>query len=258
MRSRLALGLVCVMAFGLAMEAQTVYGIKGGCDLPRLYYSNPHLRDLPHVFLIGPSGGAFVEFPVWEQLALAPELNYQFRGGATSYPYLNDTVSYSLVANHVNLRIPVCYYLTRDEVFKPYVVAGLEGGYALNGLITLRQPGLPIPSKQVPINRSNYSRLQFNALAGAGIRLDLNMPRVILVIKLDAAVNWGFTDTFSKDEKQELSHPTNVYAYNHQGVRLSRGLEAHLGLGLIFKGGLKDACGNFQNNYKRKKVSYVW
>lgn len=258
MRRSLLLGLLClVTAWSLSAKAQTLYGLKGGVNMPRLYYSNPYLSDLPHDFLLGPSRGVFVEFPIANRITLAPELNYQYRGGATSYRYQNQyDVSYQLQADYLNLRVPVCYYLSSEQSFKPYLLAGPDIGCAVKGAVKLKQTGLPIDS--IPLNRSNIQRFYLGALAGAGIRLDINVSKILLVLKLDAAINWGFTDTFSPDEHHETAHATNINAYNHQGLRFSRGLEAHLSLGCVFKGGMKDACGNFQSGYKRKKVSYVW
>ena len=64
-----------------------VIGIKSGMNCPRLYYTNNYLADLPHDFMIGVSASAFIEFPFLKVGAIAPEFNYQQRGGATSYIY---------------------------------------------------------------------------------------------------------------------------------------------------------------------------
>lgn len=255
------IGLLCWMAFTcFPLRAQILYGLKGGATLPRLYYSDPSLGNLTHHDTLRlPSASLFVEFPLNRHLSLAPELNRQYRGGIVTYRNpAHRTTTYQMDACYLSLRVPVCYYLLENPLFSPYLLAGPDLGYAYQGSLLLDQPGMPIPQKKVPINAYNLFRFHFGALAGAGLRLNLNLSRVIFVVKLDAALNWGLTDTFSPHEKDETSVPTNVHAYNHQGVRLLRGLEAHLGMGCIIKEGMKDACGNFKSTYKRKKVSYIW
>lgn len=261
MKRSLLIGLLCWMAIAcVPLRAQTLYGLKGGATLPRLYYSDPSLGNLTHYDTLRlPSAGLFVEFPLHNRLSLAPELNRQYRGGVVTYRNpAHGTTTYQMDACYLSLRVPVCYYLIDNSFFSPYLLAGPDLGYAYQGSLILDQPGMPIPHEEIAINDYNLCRFHLGALAGAGLRLNLSVSRVIFVVKLDAALNWGLTDTFSLFEKDETSQPVNVHAYNHQGQRLLRGVEAHLSLGCIFKGGLKDACGNFQSTYKRKKVSYVW
>ena len=261
MRRILLIGLLFfATTWSLSVQAQTLFGLKDGVNLPRLYYSDPSLGDLTHRDTLRlPSAGLFVEFPLHNQLSLAPEINRQYRGGIVTYRNpAHGTTTYQMDACYLNMRVPICYYLLDNPLFSPYLLAGPDLGYAYKGTLLLDQPGMPIPKKVVALSSSNIQRFYLGALAGAGIRLNINVSKCIFVMKLDAAFNCGFLDTFSPQEKQETAHAANIYAYNHQGNRMSRGLEAHLSLGLIFKSGMKDACGNFQSHYKRKKVSYVW
>ena len=261
MKRAFLFGLLCWMTLACPwLQAQTLFGVKGGVTLPRLYYTNPSLGKLTHIDTLRyPSTSLFVEFPLYDNLTLAPELNRQYRGGIVSHPNPgHGTTTYQMDACYLSLRVPVCVYLTPNETFTPYFLAGPDVGFAYKGKISLNQSGMPTSQQEVAINGYNLNRFLVGAMVGAGIRLNLNISRVIFVVKLDTALDWGFTDTFSAHEIDETSQATNVYAYHHQGARLLRGLEAHLSIGCIFKGGLKDACGNFQNTYKRKKVSYVW
>lgn len=232
-----------------------VYGIKGGVNFPRLYYTNRYVSDLPHDFMYGFTAGTFVEFPFIDELTIAAEIIYQQRGGGTSYIYEeNYDVSYMLKANYVSLRVPFSYYFPISKTVKPYLFLAPEFGYALNGNISLTQPGLDIPSSYVDLNNSNINRYYFGVLGGPGIRFDFPFGGFTLVLKTDAAINYGFLDTFSPSEHQETATPTNVHAYNHQGKRFSTGLEINLGIGFIFHK-RDDACKSF-GTYGPRHVRY--
>lgn len=240
-----------VMAVRYFQQKVFLFGIKGGINCPRLYYTNHYVSYLPHNFVIGPSLGVFVEFPFSERLALAPELNYQQRGGATSYVYEHDyNVRYSLKANYASIRLPLFGYMRAFRDVRPYLLLGPEVGYVINGEISLSQPGLDIPESHVHLNKSNINYWYAGMLGGAGIRANLVFPKVVLVVKLDAAINLGFTDTFSEAEHDETATPTNVHAYNHQGKRLSRGLEINLSIGYVPEK-KDDVCGRFKT-YRSK------
>ena len=195
-----------------------IFGLKGGANLPRLYYTNVHLSDLPHDLMITPSAGAFIELPLFKSFAIAPELNYQQRGGATSYVYEGKyDVSYKFEEEYASMRIPfICYFLV-SNMFRPYVFAAPDAGYVIGGKISLTQPELDIEGSEIGLNNSNINRYYFGLLGGAGIRINLPLQGFTLVLKADAAINFGLLDTFSDAEHQETASPTNVYAYNHQG-----------------------------------------
>ena len=229
-----------------------VFGIKGGVNCPRLYYTNSYLSDLPHDFVLGISGGVFVEIPFLNIFSVAPELNYQQRGGATSYVYEKVyNVNYKLQSGYASIRVPVYCYIPASKIFRPYLYLAPDVGYAFQGNISLAQPGLDIPQSDISISDANINRYYVGALGGVGFRVNVPMSRVTMVLKMDAAVNGGFLDTFSKREHQETVTATNVHAYNMQGKRFSRGLEISLSVGFIRNEA--DGCGNF-GYYKQKQV----
>ncbi len=232
-----------------------VIGVKGGVNFPRLYYTNPHLSDLPHDFILGLSGSVFVEIPFNNRLAIAPEVNYQQRGGATSYVYETQyDVNYRLDAEYVSLRLPFIFYIPISQTFRPYLFAAPEAAYAIGGRIALTQPGLDIESSNINVSAANYNPIYLGALGGAGLRADLPLPNFTLVLKAEAAVNYGFLDTFSESEHQETATSTNIHAYNQQGTRHSAGLELQLGIGLI-PGKKDDVCTHF-NGYAPRHIRY--
>lgn len=222
-----------------------VYGIKGGVNIPRLYYTNPSLSRLGHDTLVTPSASFFLEIP-FGNWTVAPELNYQRRGGSTSYVF-SDTYkeSYKLQADYVSLRSPLCFYIPLFARFKPYLFVGPDFGWVVGGSISLENldEKQPENKKSVSINGSNMKRYYLGALGGLGFCFMIPLDNISIVIKTDAALNWGFNDTYSKLEHTSEANPLNVQAYSIKDSRYSRGLEIHLSLGFFFN--KQDACGKF-------------
>ncbi len=249
--------IICLLLQGLVsvVQAQSYYGIKGGINMPRLHYTDKNLHKLGHDFMLGPSIGVFFEYPIQNHITIAPEANYQQRGGATSYHYSQQyNISYQLEANYLSVRIPCFGYWSNSSVISPYWFVGPDFGYVLSGQISLSQPGLDIPGSHVAINKSNLNQLYVGCLGGVGLRFNISISYITFVLKTDVGINWGFSDTFSKGEQEETANPTNVHAYNNQGHRFSRGLEAHLSIGFISRRS-DDVCLHF-NTYKPKKIKF--
>lgn len=233
----------------------TVYGVKIGANSTRLYYTNPHLSVLPHDLMIGPTASIFIEVPFLYVFSIAPELNVQQKGGATSYIYeQNYHVEYKLKAMYASARLPILLYVPISDYFKPYVFGAAEIGKAIGGSISLSQPGLDIPEVSLPISASNMNEWCWGPIIGAGIRVNIPLPHFTLVMKLDAAYSWGMSDTFSIQEHNETAIPTNIHAYNHQGSRFLRGLELNFGIG--FAPAKRSVCDQFNSSFKGRIVSY--
>lgn len=232
-----------------------VYGVKVGANSTWLYYTNPHLKVLPHDLMIGPMASVFIEVPFLNVFSFAPELNVQQKGGATSYIYEEDYhVEYKLKAMCASARLPLLVYVPVSKYFKPYVFGAAEIGRTMEGSISLSQPGLEIPEVSLPISASNMSEWYWGPIIGAGFRVNIPLSHFTLVIKLDAAYNLGLSDSFSVQEHDETAVPTNVHAYNHQGARFLRGLELNFGIG--FAPAKRSVCDQFNSSFKRQFISY--
>ena len=255
MNKRLFFICLLLQGFVAFVQAQSYFGIKGGSNMPRLYYSDKNLHKLGHDFMLGSSLGVFFEYPIHNRITIAPEVNYQLRGGATSYLYAQQyNVAYQLEAKYLSFRIPCFGYLSNSSVISPYWFAGPDFGYVLSGQISLSQQGLDIPGSHIAINKSNLNQFYVGALGGVGLRFNINISYVTFILKTDVGINWGFSDTFSRGEQEETANPTNIHAYNKQGHRFSRGLEAHFSIGFISRRS-DDVCLHF-NTYKPKKTKF--
>ena len=218
-----------------------VYGIKGGVVASRRYYSASALSDLPHDLLLRPSAGCFLELPLSRVFTIAAELNYQQRGGAKKYQFNGNDEQYSLMAHYISARVPICCYFPVSDRIKPYVFFSPEVGVPLAGSIRLKGYYYDV---ETPINNSNINRLYAGVLGGAGLRFNMPLSTITIVLKLDAAINWGLLDTFSRSEHAGAAQPLNLQAYTIDGSRQLRSLECHLSLGFFIN--KPDACGWIQ------------
>jgi len=255
------IGLLVLLGFG-SMEAQEhfyparfrndaalyegpVYGLKAGIDFPRLYYTNSYLGSvLQHDLILAPSASLFWEMPFLIPCTFAIELNYQQRGGAFTYEKDHIMETYRLQAQYVSLRVPLYFYVPISDRVKPYLFVSPDAGCVVAGGISLKHPNGGLPDYSVGVNYSNINYGYFGALGGVGIRFNIPLTIITIVVKADAAVNLGFLDTFSKMEHSGTAHAVNgVNNYYIDGKRHSRGLECHLSFGFFIN--KYDACGWF-------------
>ena len=209
------------------------FGIKGGVNIPRLYFRDVNLNKLHQDFLVYPTASLYAEFKLYGRLSLGAEFNCQLRGGATSYTYeTNYKVNYKIRARYISMRLPVYCYLFNHPTIAPYFFISPDFGYAHSGDIILTQPGLPISEVSVSINDSNIRRFNFGMMAGLGVRKNANLNNWTIVLKVDLALNWGHLNSFSPAETNGTATPTNVHAYNSQGRRLITGIELNLSIGI--------------------------
>lgn len=228
-----------------ALYEGPVYGIKAGVNMPQLYYTNSYLGTLKHDLVINTSFSAFVELPLLRPVTISFELNYQGRGGAFTYKNPQQIKEvYALKANYVSFRVPVFLYMPYSDRVKPYLFASPDLSIALNGKIKLDHPDGGATDYSLPISPTNMKYTYLGALGGAGIRFNLPLTLITIVVKADAAINLGFLDTFSRFEHNGETNAVNANIYHINGRRLSRGLEAHLTLGFFFN--KYDACSTFQ------------
>jgi hypothetical protein len=218
--------------------------MKAGVILPWLHYTNSYLDALDRKVMVTPSASLFWEMPFLIPCTFAFELNYQQRGGSVTYKREGVVENYRLQAQYVSLRVPLFFYFPISDRVKPYLFVAPDVGCAFAGDISLTHPK-GVSDQSVGINPSNLNYAYFGALGGLGIRFNIPLSVITIVVKADAALNFGFSDTFSRLEHTGEAHPVNgVNSYYINGRRYFRGLEFHLSLG-FFKNKY-DACGTIQ------------
>lgn len=244
-------GATQAQSFGNAPKKEYVaIGIKGGLNLPRMYYfQNEALGKLPQEWLFTPTGGLFVEIPVGTSLIIAPEAMYVQRGMETNYDHTSGTkVHYSMNASYADVRLPFELRLPIKPYFQPYVVVGAEAGMRLFGQIHIDRTAPVEMNETIDVGDANLKMIHAGAFAGVGIRSRVNIGNFGLVLKLSASFHQGLLDSYSKMEHDGSSDPLNVNAYQITGYRLPQGIEACLGIAIPLEPRRDDACASFSRN----------
>lgn len=243
-------------------EKAIAIGIKGGLNVPRMYYyDNEALQQLPQTYNFTPMGGLFVDIPMGKILALAPEVVYLQRGTDISYEHRSGMqVHYIMAVKYVDFRLPLELRLPIKPFFQPYLALGAEAGMRLGGLIHIDRTTPVELDKTIDVGDANMSLIHAGAFAGLGIRSRIGLGRRHLLLKLSATVHQGLVDTYSAKEKivdeTEGNVPAvNVNAYRVTGTRLPQGLEVTLGVAIPLEKVPDDACSTFAKDRHRRHGS---
>ena len=236
------------------VEQSVSIGLKGGVNLPRMYYfNNDALQQLPQAFAFTPMGGLFVDIPMGDMFALSPEVVYLQRGTDISYEhYSGSKVHYTMSAHFVDFRLPLEIRLPIKPYFQPYLSVGAEAGMRLGGQIHIDRT-VPIELDQtIDVGDANMNLIHAGAFAGLGIRSRINLGSRHLLLKLGASVHQGLLDNYGAAEKEGSVPAVNVNAYQVTGWRLPQGLEVTLGVAIPLEKQLEDACATFaKDRYRR-------
>ncbi len=255
-----------VLGLGLVAEAQMqqkateskaiAIGIKGGVNIPRMYYfRNRPLSQLPQNVAFTSMGGLFVDIPLGEASTVSPEFVYLKRGTDLSYEHRSGMmVHYTMSVHYVDFRLPFEFRLPVKPYFQPYLVAGAEVGMRLGGQIHMDRTAPAALDQTINVGDANMGLIHAGAFAGVGIRSRIPLGSRDLILKFSASVHQGLLDTYSKAEKEGSVPAQNVNAYQTKGFRLPQGLEVCLGIALPLER-IDDACSTFSGDRYRRKSS---
>lgn len=221
-------------------------GLKAGYSLYNMRFSNKNYDKLPGEYLMKPVLGVYFECPIdkIKGLSVGCEAIIIERGMKKSF-YFRDLVRENDVidAKYFDFRIPVSYRFCRSRVVNPYVFAAADFAFCYGGTVSTEFPDGELTGASIDISKSDAVMSIFDAsiVAGAGLRFNIGFRLFTLVIKADAAYNFGLINTMSSTD----GTPVNVYAwtFNDKQTRFNRGLEFMLSIGipLRFNRG-RDAC----------------
>ena len=252
--------LIWVLAMlGLGANAQTdntvSIGIKGGINMPKMMYrGNKYLSSLPQSQSVAPVGGVFVDIPLGDIFALAPEFDYVQRGTDITYKHLSGAmVHYALSVSYADFRLPVEFRIPIRPYLQPYLTIGGEGGMRLGGKIHIDRTAPIALDSTVYVGDANMTKFHVGAFAGLGIRSLVSIGAQDILLKLSVTYHQGFLDTYAKSEIQESVPAVNVNAYVITGSRLPRGLEVALGVSIPLKPRVDDACSTFSHDRYRRR-----
>ena len=229
-------------------------GLKGGVNVPRmLYFQNEPMSRLDQDFIFTPTGGLFVDIPLGENVVFAPEAMYVQRGTDMSYEHRSGAqVHYTMSASYADLRLPLELRVPVNKYFQPYLVVGAEGGMRLFGKIHMDRTDPIAMDETIDVGDANLALIHAGALAGVGVRSQVNIGAQEILLKLSVKAHQGLLDSYAPGEKDGNSDALNVNAYHITGYRLPQGLEACLSIGIPLKSRMDDACATFaKDRYRR-------
>jgi OOP family OmpA-OmpF porin len=207
-------------------------GIRSGLNFPSLSYSNSYLNDYKSELYTTMMWGIFADIPLNEQniFSLRPEINFTTRG-----QHIDDQgVKYEMNARYIDLYLPVVYSFRHPDAKKmaPFVLVSPVLGFASGGDITLDNKG-------TDITNANLGPVNFGIYGGAGLNIPIHYnDREILRIGVELGYLFGFSDTYSKKEKDMDAIALNLPSYEIDGTRKHRGFQASIAVSVplnIFK-----------------------
>lgn len=252
----LCLGSVSLAQVGNNQPAEksVSIGLKGGINMPRMYYfNNEALQQLPQAFAFTPMGGLFVDIPMGSFLALSPEVVYLQRGTDISYEHRSGMqVHYTMSVHYVDFRLPLDFRLPIKPYFQPYLTVGAEAGMRLGGQIHIDRTAPVELDQTIDVGDANMNLIHAGAFAGVGIRSRIALGSRHILLKLSASVHQGLLDNYGAAEKEGSVPAVNVNAYQLTGWRLPQGLEVTFGVAIPLEKRLEDACAAFAHDRYRR------
>lgn len=162
--------------------------------------------------------GLFSVFGQWEfgherRFAVRPELNFLTRGGKLTgigcnvFDYADeeiDDVRYQLKATYLDIRLPLIFQPgNADWRFRPYVyvapVLGFVTGGRTGGRISYADGSYEGVSYK--LSKANINSTYFAGAVGAGLDYRFRIAGNEFFLGIEANYQYGFTDTYSGDEK---------------------------------------------------------
>lgn len=206
------------------------FGVKGGVHISNMHYSNLDQYDTGGK--TGGIGGIFAEFDLGEKrhFSIRPEVVFLSRGSEVNGIYKTDDeiFNYQLKAKYTDIRLPIIYNFNNPDKISPYIYVAPILGITRGGSIdyTTFEYDEPISWPSVDVSSANFSKLNFSAAAGIGVRFPIRLSETKrLHLGLEANYQYGFTDTYGSKEKDGEAIALNRYVYDISGSRKNRGFE---------------------------------
>lgn len=224
----------------------TLIGIKAGVVMPKVSYNNIEFNNIEQDILLKPSFGLFIDYPLTNSLSIAPEFLYTSRGvNHADFIYRNVyNASYILMADYINLKIPLIYRFKVNSFFHPYIFAAADMAMCVNAIADYV---IDYEMSVIDIHDnlslgSDYNLYDLGLTVGLGFRFNFNFRRFSVVAKIDAAYNIGLLDTYGTEV---------VHSIDPDLKRYNRPMELMLSIGIPLKFSQPDACSTFNGKYDK-------
>lgn len=238
------------------------FGLGGGVNISQLHISDIDKSVFPNS-KSNTSGlfSVYVEglFGPQRSFGVRPQLTFLTRGGHLTDIYSNakidadadlserlysaygiEDIRYGLKATYVDIRVPLTYYVgAADWRFRPFVYIAPILGFAHNGYIDCHATGVDgaYAGVRYDLSKANYNSFLFAGAIGIGARYQFVVNGTACNLGLDLSYQYGFTDTYSKDEKD--GNVKNVVSISGSGRKIEgsrriSGFEVAASVGIPF------------------------
>lgn len=236
-------------------ESSFYFGIGGGYHLSNISYSNLDKAIYPAHKQQG--SGVFdfflqYEFGRKKQFGVRLEFDFLKRGGTLNNIYggkeydglyeqqnISD-IFYDLRSSYTDIRLPLIYqFCGSRSVVRPYIYVAPMVSFATGGQIKTQTDfnDGSYGGCKLDITKANMRQAYFGGAVGVGLKYDLNLYGHPFYLGLEVNYQAGFTDTYSKAEKNgEVIVKDGIfnYAYDISGTRKFNGFEIKGSLSIPF------------------------
>lgn len=217
MNKKLLISTLILSGFSLSISAQEALdkihiGVKGGLNASKATYSELKYRDTK--FLMNGMGGIFMEFETGENgfFSIRPEVDFLSRGIKIS----DSDLDYRLKAKYTDFRVPLIFNFGNREGIRPYVYVAPIVGFVRGGDIRDREDGIQY---ELDVTDANMASTYFAGAIGAGVKFPIAVGDNRIHVGVEANYQLGFTDTYSKKEKNGEAWAVNRPIYLIEGNR---------------------------------------
>ena len=216
----IAVALQCAAQFD--SNPNQLVGLRSGINYHKMLLSYEGYKEYEQSMETGLSFGIYSRHRLMGNLHLRADAMYNHR--ATKMEW--DDVKYSINAYYLDFRFPFQYIFRSDRMRAyPYIYAGPSLDIATGGSISYTSTFTE--ELKESLSKNNYASFDIGILAGVGVQMPLNVSSMDCQLSLEAGVDIGLMDTFSKKELDGnvgVANPELSNTNNH-GTRKNLGFE---------------------------------
>jgi OOP family OmpA-OmpF porin len=186
---------------------------------------------------IGSSGVVLLsaEYRFNKIISLRSELGFADRGGSLHYRNVLDVSSgvYTMKTTYFDIRVPVIFDIPIPNTkFAPYVYVAPVVSFVAGGWIKTDETMLSgeVRPSMLSLSNGNIAAAHFAAEVGAGVRYPVRIAGHECHVSFEVGYEYGFTNTYSKKERENASVSVNTMQGAIVGPRKNSGFELKLGI----------------------------
>lgn len=148
----------------------------------------------------------FAEYRAPKNFSFRPEIGFLSRGGTLYMRNLGQVVqgTYSLKAKYFDIRVPIIYNIPLKKTkIQPYAYIAPVLGFTLGGNVSLSEltRNGDLHRYNLKLSKGNMASAYFGMAIGAGVKYPIKIVGHTFHIGAEFSYELGFTDTYSKRER---------------------------------------------------------